>query len=180
MNNQLNKTFKKIKKLHLSEILLILMYIVFTVACLLFKEFQSFLTLIICISLALAVIFSFWSLVHKKAVSPLIWPMHIFFGYLVGFCFFAPSGLSGGPAALWLAVCFIVVVTTFIQIIFCLIFARKDFLKMLLIMVGGFLTAYLIDQAFISPQEYGEHSRSYLLKEYSAWQILDDSSFFRF
>lgn len=171
---------KILKKLHISEILLLVAYGVFIVACLLYKEFHSLLTIVVFVSGVLAVLSSIWSMAYRRCVLPIVWPLHIFFGYLVGFCFFSPSSLSGGPAAVWMAVCFMVLVVTFVQIIFCLYFARKDFLKMSLMMIGGCLVAYLIDDIFISPQEYGEKGRIYLLEKYSAWRILDESSFFRF
>lgn len=169
------------EKFHISEILFIIACGIFIIASLLQKESSSVLTYIICIAGILATLFSWWNMKYRHAVSPILWPMHIFFGYIFGIWFHAKDTVSSGPgAAIAAAIGFILFITIIFQLVFCLLFAKKDFFKTFLMIMGGFMIAQLIDYAFISPEEYGEKGDSYLFKKYPTWRVLDKSSFLRF
>jgi len=157
------------KKLHLSEILLLVIYALLFASFFLHNEEDRGYIMLFCFVFITVV--SIWSLIRLRSLSPTLWPLYIFFGYAMAT--FLGSNPSSGPGAAISVFLFLVLVgyITF-QLVCSMILATKDAPKAFLLVFLSFIISFGIDATFITTNEIGERGCAYALEKHAAWRVL--------
>lgn len=164
------KYLKMRKKLHISETVLLLLYLVLLASMFLFKDDFAFVGTIFSILSISSV--SAWSMSKLKIVSVVLWPFYIYLGMIFGLLL-GNLGGSGPGAAIGFFIALILFGFICIQILLGLIFATRDSYKIFILIALSVLALMIHDRIFISPNEIGERGRDYYLEKYSDWRVLE-------
>ncbi len=171
-----------LKKLHVSEVLLILQYALmisgyFVVRTLdLRGAAEDTVAILALVSVVSYSALSVWSMAHRKAISPVLWPLYLWLGFSAGSFFHGMGLVDSGPGVMILLAMGVIFagIPIALQFVFVMIYATKDFPKFVALVIGGFVAARLIDGMFITSDEVGEKGRAYYLSKYPAWRVLVD------
>lgn len=157
------------KKLHISEILILIIYLIVLVFWFSFNRSVDLFNVdplndkVFEYSLIALIVLSNWSIFRLKRVSMILWPFYILLGLHVG-----PLGgdVQGSTFGVFVRALISIVILS-LQLFSCLIFARKDFLKIFTISSLSFIFIFALDLIFINPKEMDAKG------DYASWRLRD-------
>lgn len=161
---------KNIGKLHVSEILTLVSYVVIT--ALFFSDDAGAAIMLICIPAV--TVFAIWSMVQLKRISLTLWPLYVFLGVIPGLLLGNLGGASGPAAAIGMFFVLLFVILISIHLVCCMLFAIKDLVKVLTVIGLAFALTLAFDATFITANEYGERGCSYAMSKHADWRVICD------